>query len=202
MIGKVISRGLAYASSRMLAPVRLLAVPHFSFAGKVQKTSTSFSSVIEKEIQAEEENTVDLSEHLKNFEEKGWSLSKQDTVAELSKTVGRYEVRLISNIKAPTNFGDQENKEQEEEKGENEYSGEMNEVTICVTRKGEQKTMVIHTIVTEGFEISALNFAPTYADAKKGRLDFYNSNTYTGPEVESLSEDLFDGIYNFLENEC
>lgn len=62
--------------------------------------------------------------------------------------------------------------------------------------------MVIHTIVTEGFEISSLNFAQDFAEAKKGRLDFFTSNKYTGPEVESLSEELFDGIYSFLENEC
>lgn len=78
----------------------------------------------------------------------------------------------------------------------------MNEVTICVTRKGTEKTMVVHTIVTQGFEISALNFAATYADAKKNRLDVFTSNTYTGPEMESLSDELFEGIYNFLEQEC
>ena len=64
----------------------------------------------------------------------------------------------------------------------------MNEVTICVTKKGEEKTMVINTVVTQGFEVTSLHFSPTYAEAKRTRMDIFNSNTYTGPEMESLSD--------------
>jgi hypothetical protein len=64
----------------------------------------------------------------------------------------------------------------------------MNEVTICVTRKGQEKTLTVHAIVTQGFEISALHFSSSYDAAKKGRNEIFSSNIYTGPEVESLSE--------------
>jgi len=43
--------------------------------------------------------------------------------------------------------------------------------------------MTVNTIVTDGFEITSVTFAPTYAEAKKHRLDIFTSNTYTGPEV-------------------
>jgi|JI8StandDraft_1071087.scaffolds.fasta_scaffold897862_1 hypothetical protein len=115
MISKVIARGIAYASKRILTPARLLTTPKFSFTRKIEKTSPSFSSIIDKEIKAEEENVTDLSEHIKGFEEKGWALKREDVLVELSKTVGPYEVRLLSNVKAPTNFGDQENKEEPKE---------------------------------------------------------------------------------------
>lgn len=77
----------------------------------------------------------------------------------------------------------------------------MNEVTICVTRKGAEKTMVIQTIVTEGFEITSINFSANYEAAKKSRLDIFNSNHYTGPEMETLSDELFESIYGFIEEE-
>ena len=60
--------------------------------------------------------------------------------------------------------------------------------------------MVVHAIVTQGFEVSALHFSPSYAEAKKSRLDIFTTNSYTGPEMESLSDELFEGIYGFLEN--
>lgn len=48
--------------------------------------------------------------------------------------------------------------------------------------------MVVHVIVTQGFEITSVNFAPSYQDAKKNRMDIFTSNAYTGPEMESLSD--------------
>ncbi|MFM7854648.1 MAG: hypothetical protein ACKO96_22660 [Flammeovirgaceae bacterium] len=30
----------------------------------------------------------------------------------------------------------------------------------------------------------------------------FNTNNYTGPELETISDELFDGIYGFLEQEC
>ena len=78
----------------------------------------------------------------------------------------------------------------------------MNEVTICVTKAGSEKTMVINTVVTQGFEVTSLHFSASYAEARKTRMDIFNSNSYTGPEMESLSDELFEGIYGFLEQEC
>lgn len=46
----------------------------------------------------------------------------------------------------------------------------MNEVTLCVTKKGSEKTMVVDTIVTEGFEIVSIQFCPSYDQAKKERM--------------------------------
>ena len=62
--------------------------------------------------------------------------------------------------------------------------------------------MTVNTIVTDGFEITSVTFASNYAEAKKNRLDIFTSNSYTGPEVESLSDELHEGIYSFLEQEC
>jgi hypothetical protein len=77
----------------------------------------------------------------------------------------------------------------------------MNEITICVTKNGADKTMVINTIVTEGFEITGINFATNYEAAKKSRLDIFNNSQYTGPEIETLSDELFESIYGFIEEE-
>ena len=62
--------------------------------------------------------------------------------------------------------------------------------------------MVVHAVVTNGYEITNVNFWNSYAEAKKHRLDFFTATNYTGPEVESLSDELFEGIYTFLEQEC
>lgn len=67
MISKAIARGIACVSRRILTPASLLSAPRYSFARKIEKTSPSFSSIIEKEIQAEQENLTDLSDHLKSF---------------------------------------------------------------------------------------------------------------------------------------
>ena len=64
----------------------------------------------------------------------------------------------------------------------------MNEITICITRVGQGKTMVVNTIVTEGFEISSINFSQSYEAAKKHRTDIFDTNNYTGPEMETLSD--------------
>jgi len=41
--------------------------------------------------------------------------------------------------------------------------------------------MMISTVVTDGFEISNISFAESYAKARSGRFDIFNSNQYTGP---------------------
>lgn len=78
----------------------------------------------------------------------------------------------------------------------------MNEVTICVTKQGSEKTMVVNSIVTQGFEVTNVLFKPNYEEAKKSRLDIFSGSSYTGPEMESLSDELFEGIYGFLQQEC
>ncbi len=77
----------------------------------------------------------------------------------------------------------------------------MNEVTICVTKKGSEKTMVVDTIVTEGFEIVSIQFCPSYDQAKKERMQIFNSNSYAGPLMESISSELFEAIYSFVEQD-
>ena len=108
-------------------------------------------------------------------------------------------MKMLSNIRSPTNFDQDENKEQEEEQ---DFQGEMNEVTISVNKKGTTKFMVVQAIVTQNFEVAGLSFAESYEEVKKNRGDIYGSNRYTGPEVDSLSEELLEGIYTFLEQEC
>lgn len=61
--------------------------------------------------------------------------------------------------------------------------------------------MVVSAIVTQGYQVTSINFYPNYEEAKSSRLSF-NSNVYVGPEMESLSDELFEGIYNFLEHDC
>lgn len=151
MISRILTRGVLPAA-RLCAPAALgFTTPKFSF-GKLEKSS-KIRSIIDEELKAESENLNDLSSYEKEFNSKGWSLSKDNTLVELSKDVGAYKVRLLSNIKTPTQFDNEENQEQEKQSGEEEenFEGEMNEVTICVTKTGSDKTMVIQTIVTEGF---------------------------------------------------
>lgn len=109
---------------------------------------------------------------------------------------------MLSNIKSPSNFNDNGEEKKGEQESEEENQGEMNEVSICITKKGADKTMTVHAIVTQGFEITSLNFSSSYAEAKKNRMDIFTGATYTGPEMESLSDELFEGIYGFLEQEC
>lgn len=201
MISRILTRGVLPAI-RLCAPVSLcFATPKYSF-GKLEK-STKIRSIIEQEIKAETENLNDLSSYEKEFKNKGWTISKDSTLVELSKEVGAYKVRLLSNIKTPTQFDDEENNEGQEKKneGEEDFEGEMNEVTICVTRTGAEKTMVIQTIVTEGFQITSINFSPSYEAFKNNRFDIFTSNQYSGPEMETLSDELFESIYGFIEEE-
>jgi len=58
--------------------------------------------------------------------------------------------------------------------------------------------MVISAFVSQGFEISSINFAETPAKAKQSRFDIFGSNQYTGPDVDTLSDELFTSINSFL----
>lgn len=136
MISRVVVRGIAAATRLASRSSGLLTIPQYNFARKQDAGASNFISVIEEEIQAEEGNKTDLSEHINNFEQKGWKLSKDNVQVELSKTIGKYEVRLLSNIKSPSNFEDNEESKQlqGQQEGEEDYQGEMNEVTVCVTK--------------------------------------------------------------------
>ena len=201
MISRIITRGILPTVRLCAATPFILATPKFNF-GKLQKAG-KFHAIIDEEIKTETENLNDLEAYEKEFKNAGWSVSKENTLVELSKTNGAYLVRLISNIKTPTQFDQDENQnnQNQQENDENDYQGDMNEITICVTKEGSQKTMIINTIVTEGFEISNINFAKDYEAAKATRLDIFGTNNYTGPEIETLSEELFESIYTFIEEE-
>jgi hypothetical protein len=86
----------------------LFPAPRFSF-GKIEK-ATKIRTIIDKEIIAETENIKDLTSYEKEFKNGGWSIARENTLVELSKMVGAYEVRLLSNIKTPTKFDEQEDK--------------------------------------------------------------------------------------------
>ena len=77
----------------------------------------------------------------------------------------------------------------------------VSEVTICVTRTGTEKTLIINTVVSQGFEIANISFAPNYEEAKKARLDVFTTNVYSGPEIETLSQELHEAFYGFIEKE-
>lgn len=77
----------------------------------------------------------------------------------------------------------------------------MNEVTICITKLGSFRTMGINAIVTNGFEITSIQFAENYEFFKEHRLDFNLNDRYKGPAIETLSEELFQSITNFMTEE-
>jgi len=48
-------------------------------------------------------------------------LAKEQTLVELSKSTDKYTIHILSNIKAPTNFGDNEGEEgQQQQQNEGE----------------------------------------------------------------------------------
>ena len=179
----------------------LLRTPAYGFARELDKIS-KFRSLVDKEIKAEKENIMDVSQYESQFKEEGWSLNLQGTLVELSRTQGNYDVRLLTTVRAPTQFpedeGQQEGQEGEEEGDENQ---DMREVTVCATKKGQEKTMVINVLSSNGFEISGVFFTENYQKAKENRDNMFGSNDYNGPEIETLSEELFDAIYGFLEHD-
>jgi hypothetical protein len=183
MIARIITRTLTKAPRILAAATPTLTHTNtYNLSRKVEKTPSSVANIIETEIKAEQDNMTDLAEKEDLFKQQGWAILKENTLVELSKNTGKYDIRLLSNIKSPTQFDQDEAKEQQGEE-ESPYNGDMNEVTICVTKTGSDKTLVINTIVTEGFEITNMNFAVDYAAAKKNRLDIFASNNYTGPEM-------------------
>ncbi len=201
MIAKTIVRRLV--SLKILTPtISLLSIPKYNFARKVEKAPVTFTSILEGEIKAQESNLTDVTEFQNEFKTQGWSIKKENTLVELSRTNGKYSIYLLSNIKSPTNFQNQEQEKPQEGQEQEQYDGDMNEVTICIVKSGSEKTMVVNTIVTEGFEISNISFASNYQTAKEKRLDIFSSNTYSGPEMQTVSDDLFESIYGFLEQEC
>lgn len=60
---------------------------------------------------------------------------------------------------------------------------------------------MINTVVSQGFEIASISFASNYEEAKKARLDVFTSNVYSGPEMETLSQELHESFYGFIEKE-
>lgn len=114
-------------------------------------------------------------------------MRREDTVVELWRRTEEHDVRLLSNIKAPT-F----QKKDGEEEAEEEPEVEMNEVTVCVTKLGGSHTMAIHMIVANNTsEIARINFTSNYEHAKEHRLDQLASNEYNGPYVETLPREMF-----------
>lgn len=110
MISKIITRGILPAV-RLCAPMSLcLNTAKFSF-GKLEKTS-KIQSIIEEELKSETENLNDLTTYEKEFKNGGWTVARENTLVELTKSVGAYTVRLLSNIKTPSQFGDEENEGQ------------------------------------------------------------------------------------------
>lgn len=97
-----------------------------------------------------------LEETIKN---NGWSIARENTLAELTRTTGKYTIRLLSNIKSPSNFDQEQEQQNQEQQEENPYNGDMNEVSILITKAGADKTMVVNTIVTESFEITNVTFS-------------------------------------------
>lgn len=200
MISRIVIKGIASAARLCIPSASLLRTPAFNFA-RVTKVS-SHKKTVETEIKAEEENLTDLTSYQEDFKKEGWSVSQEGTLVELAKKVGNYDVRLLSNIKSPTNLGEEEGEKQPEKaEGEEQedFNDDFNEVTILVTKAGNPKTMVVNTIVTQGFEITSINFDESLEAAKAHRNNVFESNQYTGPEIETLSDELFEGIYGFLE---
>lgn len=58
--------------------------------------------------------------------------------------------------------------------------------------------MIVEALVSQGFEISSIFFADSLEKAKSHRYDIFESNHYTGPVVDTLSEELFNSINSFL----
>jgi hypothetical protein len=60
---------------------------------------------------------------------------------------------------------------------------------------------MMNVVVSQGFEIANVTFAPSYEEAKKIRLDVFTTNIYSGPEMETLSQELHEAFYGFIEKE-
>ena len=82
---------------------------------------------------------MDVAKYELQFKESGWAIKLEGTQVELSSTKNNYDVRLLTTVRAPTQFpedeGQQENQEGQEE--ENDLNQDMREVTICATKKGQ-----------------------------------------------------------------
>jgi hypothetical protein len=74
-----------------------------AFFSRVDKFN-EFRSTLELEIEEENANKVDLSPFEADFKAQGWKLKKEDTLIELWKRVDDHDVRLLANIRAPTDF--------------------------------------------------------------------------------------------------
>ena len=136
MISRTIIRGLTCALRRTAQPRGLLTRTQFNFARQIQK-GNNFAQTLQEEIQAEESNLTDLSSFQNKYKEQGWTITRENIQVEMSKKVGNYQVRLISNIKSPANLDDQnegQQQQQPQEEQEQDYNGEMNEITVCITK--------------------------------------------------------------------
>ena len=135
MISRTILRSLTSVLRRGSQQRALLTRPQYCFTRQIQKGGTNFAQNLQEEIQTEEGNLADLSTFQNKYKEQGWSISRENIQVELSKKVGKYQVRLISNIKSPANMeGQNEVQQQEQQEEGQDYNGEMNEITVCVTK--------------------------------------------------------------------
>lgn len=60
--------------------------------------------------------------------------------------------------------------------------------------------MAVYVIVAGGYEIARLTFHPNYEQIKEHRQSLYKSDQYNGPYIETLPEDLFQEVSQFLED--
>ena len=104
MISRTILRSLTSALRRTTQHKSLLARPQYCFSRQITKGNNNFGQSLQEEIQAEEGNLTDLSTFTNKYKEQGWSITRENVQVELSKKVGSYQVRLISNIKSPANM--------------------------------------------------------------------------------------------------
>lgn len=117
MISRIFSRTVNIALRTTPRTLGLLTVPSYSFNRKIEKAPSNFNRILQDEIKAEEENLTDLSEQQTFFDENGWNIKRESVLVELSKTIGPYQVRLVSNIKSPSNFNENEEKKEPSEDG-------------------------------------------------------------------------------------
>jgi len=109
MISRIAIKG-ALSFARLCIPtVSILSFPKFSF-GKIEKIN-KYRKNIDDEIKSEESQLNDLTEYDAAFSKGGWTLVKEQTLVELSKSTDNYQIRILSNIKSPTNFDDNQAEE-------------------------------------------------------------------------------------------
>lgn len=186
-----------------LAPLSQISTRQFSVADELEKSKRRVNKIMMSELRHEKENE-ERDESIDQFlHEKGWTLFEEDQhhVVRIQKNLGSNIVDVWFIARSPAVEPDEVPegyREQDNQGGVN--PDEFTDFTVAVSGQ-DSKTLVFEVSTSGGYiECVAAKVVDDFLAYKKLNLFNNTTNTYKGPQMESLDEKLGQTLEDYLRS--